>query len=71
MARAAMDSLEGVDHMMMSGRRATLVLTKDSKLTEADVVEALKGKGLKFESFEKHSIARPAAAYVAKTPKFT
>ncbi|MFT5199426.1 MAG: hypothetical protein ACI87O_002095 [Planctomycetota bacterium] len=71
MARAAMESLEGVDHMMMSGRRATLVLSKGSKLTEADVTKALKDKGLKFESFEKHKVARPAAAYVAKTPKFT
>lgn len=71
MARAAMDSLDGVDHKMMSGRRATLVLNKGAKLTEADVKAALKGKGLTFESFETHKIKRPAAAYVAKTPKFT
>ncbi len=71
MARAAMDSLDGVDRKMMSGRRATLVLNKGAQLTEADVKAALKGKGLKFESLEKHKITRPAAAYVAKTPKFT
>ena len=35
---------------------------------ELDPVEE---KGLKFESFEKHTVDRPAAAYVAKTPKFT
>ncbi|MDF1837096.1 MAG: hypothetical protein P1V35_04450 [Planctomycetota bacterium] len=66
-----MESLDGIDRMMMSGTRATLVLAKDSKLTEADVAKALKDKGLKFESFEKQTVARPAAAYVAKTPKFT
>ncbi len=66
-----MESLEGVDRMMMSGRRATLVLSKGSKLTEADVKKAVEAKGLKFDSFEKHKVARPSAAYVAKTPKFT
>jgi hypothetical protein len=71
MARAAMESLDGVDRMMMSGTRATLVLSKESTLTEADVAKAIKDKGLKFESFEKHTVVRPASAYVAKTPKFT
>jgi len=66
-----MESLDGVDHMLMSGTRATLVLEKGAKLTEADVTKALKANGLKFESLEKQSVARPAAAYVAKTPKFT
>ncbi|MBL4771369.1 MAG: hypothetical protein JKY61_09550 [Planctomycetes bacterium] len=66
-----MDSLDGVDRMMMSGTRATLVLKKSAKLTAADVKEALESKGLKFESFEKHKVDRAAAAYVAKTPKFT
>ena len=71
MARAAMESLDGIDRMMMSGTRATLVLDADADLTKADVKKALEDKGLKFESFEKHEVARPAAAYVAKTPKFT
>ncbi|MCP3918815.1 MAG: hypothetical protein GY711_24980 [bacterium] len=66
-----MQSLDGVDRMMMSGTRATLVLDEDAKLTEADVKKALEDKGLKFESFEEHEVMRPAAAYVAKTPKFT
>ncbi|MFT7670961.1 MAG: hypothetical protein ACI8X5_003676 [Planctomycetota bacterium] len=71
MARAAMESLEGVERMMMSGTRATLVLEDGAVITEAEVKEALEGKGLVFESFEKHKIERAASAYVAKTPKFT
>ena len=71
MARAAMESLDGIDSMMMSGTRATLVLEDNAKLSEAEVAKALKEKGLKFESLEKQKIPRPAAAYVAKTPKFT
>jgi len=66
-----MENLDGVDRMMMSGTRATLVLDRGAKLTEADVKKALEDKGLKFESLEKLEIDRPAAAYVAKTPKFT
>ncbi len=66
-----MDSLDGVNHKMMSGRRATLVLNRGAKLSEAEVKAALKDKGLKFESFEKLRITRPTAAFVAKTPKFT
>lgn len=57
--------------MMMSGARATLVLKKGAKLTEAEVKAALAAKKMKFESFGKHTIERPAAAYMAKTPKFT
>ena len=71
MAREAMESLEGVERMMMSGTRATLLLSPESALTEADVRQALEDNDLKFESFEKQTIERPAAAYVAKTPKFT
>ena len=57
--------------MMMSGVRATLVLEDGADLSEADVKQALEDNGLKFGSFEKRQIDRPAAAYVAKTPKFT
>ena len=57
--------------MMMSGTRATLVLDGGGELTEADVKKALENKGLTFESLEQQVIERPAAAYVAKTPKFT
>ncbi|MFT7486164.1 MAG: hypothetical protein ACI9F9_002018 [Candidatus Paceibacteria bacterium] len=71
MARAAMESLEGVDRMMMSGTRATLVLDGDAELTEKDVKDALEANGLVFESLEKQVIERPAGAYVARTPKFT
>ncbi len=71
MARAAMESLDGIDRMMMSGTRATLVLESGAKLSEADVKKALEEKGLKFESLEEHKVDRPAAVYVAKTPKFT
>lgn len=66
-----MEQLDGVDRFMMSGTRATLVLAEGAMLTEADVKQAVEGKGLKFESFEQVVIQRPAAAYVAKTPKFT
>ncbi|MFT5291451.1 MAG: aspartokinase [Planctomycetota bacterium] len=71
MARAAMDSLEGVDRMMMSGTRATLVLSSGSKLSADDVKSALEEQGLKFESFDKQQLRRPSAAFVASTPKFT
>ena len=71
MAREAMESLDGVDRMMMSGTRATLVLEPGAELVEADVRKAVEGKKLTFEGLEKRVIERPAAAYVAKTPKFT
>ena len=71
MAREAMESLDGIDNLMMSGTRATIVLEDDAKLSEDVVSKALKEKGLKFESLEKKQVPHPAAAYVAKTPKFT
>jgi hypothetical protein len=66
-----MENLDGVDRMMMSGTRATLVLADGASLSAADVKQAVEAKGLKFESFEAVVVERPAAAYVAKTPKFT
>lgn len=66
-----MESLDGVDRMMMSGTRATLVLESGAELDEAVVKKALEEKGLVFESLEEQVVERPAAAYVAKTPKFT
>lgn len=66
-----MESLDGIDRLMMSGTRATLVLVDGAELTEAVVERALESKGLKFESLETVEVERPAAAYVAKTPKFT
>jgi hypothetical protein len=66
-----MESLEGVDRLMMSGTRATLVLAAGAQLAADDVKQALADQGLKFESFEARTIDRPAAAYVARTPKFT
>ncbi len=66
-----MESLKGIDRMLMSGVRATLVLEDGADLSEADVKQALEDNGLKFESLQKRQIDRPAAAYVAKTPKFT
>ncbi len=71
MARAAMESLDGVDRMLMSGTRATLVLEAGAKLSQADVKGAVEDKGLKFESLEQMDVKRASAAYVAKTPKFT
>jgi hypothetical protein len=71
MARAAMETLDGVDRLLMSGRRATLVLEKDAKLSEADVKKALEDKKLTFESLESQVVPRAGAAYVAKTPEFT
>lgn len=66
-----MESLDGVDRMLMSGTRATLVLDEDADLTEADVEQALEDEGLTFESLEELEVERAAAAYVARTPKFT
>ena len=66
-----MEELDGVDRFMMSGTRATLVLDDGAKLTEADVKSALEDQNLVFESLEVVALERPAAAYVAKTPKFT
>jgi len=71
MARAAMESLDGIDRLLMSGRRATLMLEEDAKLTEAQVKKAIEDEDLEFESFEKQVVPRAGAAYVAKTPKFT
>ena len=66
-----MESMDGIDRMLMSGTRATLVLEEGAVLTEADVQRALEDNGLVFESMQQHVIERPAAAYVASTPKFT
>jgi hypothetical protein len=71
MARAAMEDLDGIEAMMMSGTRATLVLAEGANLTGAQVKKSLEARGLIFESFEKHVIPRASRAYVAKTPKFT
>ncbi len=71
MARAAIESLDGVEQFMMSGSRATLVLEADSELTEEDVRDAVEANGLTFDSFKKEERARAAAAFVVKTPKFT
>ncbi len=57
--------------MLMSGVRATLVLEDGADLSEDDVKKALEDNGLKFGSLQQRQIDRPAAAYVAKTPKFT
>ena len=53
-----MESLDGIDRMLMSGTRATLVLADGAKLTEAEVKKAIEGAGLKFESFEEHEVER-------------
>ncbi len=66
-----MESLKGIDRMMMSGVRATLVLEDGADLSEDDVKKALEDNGLKFGSLQELQIDRPTAAYVAKTPKFT
>lgn len=57
--------------MMMSGRRATLVLESGAVLTEARVKEAFAAEDLVFESMERLEVSPAGAAYIAKTPKFT
>lgn len=66
-----MESLDGIDRMMMSGVRATLVLADGATLSEHRVRQALEAQGLKFGTLERREIDRPAAAYVARTPKLT
>jgi len=64
-----MESLAGVDRLMMNGVRATLVLAKGATLSEADAKDALAEHGLKFGSLERCEVDIPVAAYVAMTPK--
>ncbi len=64
-----MESLDGVDRLMMSGVRATLVLDEGATLSEDDARSALEEQGLKFGHFERREIVRPLAAFVAGTPK--
>lgn len=71
MARAAIESLDGVDRFLMSGTRATLVLEAGAELSEADVKEAIESRGLTFHSLESQDVRQASAGYVAKTPKFT
>ncbi|MDG1498922.1 MAG: hypothetical protein P8N31_13385 [Planctomycetota bacterium] len=66
-----MESLDGVERLMMSGRRATLVLEPGAVLTEARLKEAFKAERLVFESMERVEVSPAGAAYIAKTPKFT
>lgn len=63
--------MEGVDRMMMSGTRATLVLKDGAILSEFRVKKAIEGVGLTFESLDEVDVSPAGAAYVAKTPKFT
>ncbi len=66
-----MESLEGVDRLMMNGARATLVLADGATLTEARAKAAVEEVGLTFEGLSTEELPRAARAYVAKTPKFT
>lgn len=66
-----MEGLEGVDRLMMSGARATLVLADGATLTEAQAKAAVEGAGLTFESFATAEVSRAARAFVAETPGFT
>ncbi|MDP0492079.1 MAG: hypothetical protein Q7Q71_13605 [Verrucomicrobiota bacterium JB023] len=53
----------GVNSVMLSGLRATILMNEGEKLDQAEVEKALKSGGLKFESFEKTTMPRPQAAY--------
>ncbi|MGE3171635.1 MAG: hypothetical protein AB7O97_03355 [Planctomycetota bacterium] len=66
-----METLAGVDRLLMCGTRATLLLAPGADLAEDDARKAFESKGLKFEGLATETIERPAAAYVARTPKFT
>lgn len=66
-----MESLDGVDRLLMSGARATIVLADGATLTEAEAKAAVEEAGLSFEGHTTARMPRAARAYVAKTPKFT
>lgn len=63
MARAAMKSLDGIDELHMSGRRAVFTLEKGARLSEDEIAEAFEDQGMKLVSHETVERPRVGARY--------
>lgn len=62
-ASLAIEAQDGVKKILLSGYRATVIMKDGKALDETKTKEAIVGKGLTMESFEKTKIAIPEKAY--------
>ena len=60
----AIKSQEGVKKILLSGYRATVVMSDGKTLDEEKTKAAIVAKGLTFESYEKADVVVPQAGYV-------
>lgn len=70
-ARAALMSLDGVQNVLLSGMRATVVMEKGKKLDEPKVRDALGAKKLKFVSMAVVGRPSPKVMYNLKAKGVT
>lgn len=64
MAREAMNSLDAVTDLHMSGRRAVFQLEDGAKLSKTELAAAFQEAGLKLESFQKSRQPLPERLYL-------
>ena len=60
----ALKTQDGVNKILLSGLRATVVMADGKELDKASVAKALKAKNLGLASFSKEETVIPEAAYV-------
>jgi len=60
----ALKSQDGVQKILLSGLRATVLMEDGKDLNKGSVTKALKDKGLGLASFSKEETVIPEAAYV-------
>lgn len=60
----ALKTQDGVNKILLSGLRATVVMEEGTELKKEAVTKALQAKGLGLNSFEKTETVIPEAAYV-------
>ena len=60
----ALKTQDGVKKILLSGLRATVVMSDGTELDKDKTTEALKQKGLGLASFAKEELVIPEAAYV-------
>jgi|GEM_PF-839390 len=60
----ALKTQDGVEKILLSGLRATVVMAEGTELDKNKTQAALKAKGLGLASFSKETITVPEAGYV-------
>ena len=67
MARAAMNSVEGIQELHMSGRRAVFVLEPGEQVDEGALAAAFESQGLKLASVERTQLPDAKAMLIVDT----